>query len=118
MIRMNGHIYLRPGNMLRDFEVAVSSTTISETGRQQTHYEKKGTVIRGVLSDASSSEEVTWYQMGHPITHKIVQRGSRKAKETDKLIMGERIFLIQGADDVSDLGMVTIYYVQERYDLD
>ena len=118
MMRMNGHIYLRPGNMLRDFEVAVSSATISDTGRQQTHYEQNGTVIRGVLSDASSSEEVTWYQMGHPITHKIVQRGSRKAKETDKLIMGERIFLIQGADDVSDLGMVTIYYVQERYDLD
>lgn len=118
MMRMNGRMYLRPGNMLKDFEVCKRSGSVTATGRVKPEFHKTGEIIRGVLSDAYPEEELRWSQNQHPITHKIVQKGPAKAQAGDELTHGERVFLVQGADNVSELGMVTIYYVQERSDVD
>ena len=50
------------------------------------------------------------------VTHTIVQAGSPKAKRTDKLILGERVFYIVDIDDTGMLGISTIYYAEERQD--
>jgi hypothetical protein len=118
MMRMNGRLFLRPGNMLKDFEVCRRSGKFTADGRVRSEFTKTGDIIRGVLSDASTEEEFRWSQNQHPITHKIVQKGTAKAKAGDELMHDERVFLVQGVDDVSELGMVTIYYIQERSDVD
>lgn len=43
--------------------------------------------------------------------------GKKQVKAEDKLILGERIFLIQGIDDPGSIGVCTIYYVEERMDV-
>lgn len=60
---------------------------------------------------------IEWQQLQHPISHTIIQDGRPKAKAEDKLILGERIFLIQGIDDPGSIGVCTIYYVEERMDV-
>lgn len=52
-----------------------------------------------------------------PITHTIVQTGKPMAKAEDKLVLGNRIFLVQGVDEPGSLGVCTIYYVEERADV-
>ena len=56
-------------------------------------------------------------QLQHPITHTIVQTGKPMAKAEDKLVLGNRIFLVQGVDEPGSLGVCTIYYVEERADV-
>ena len=53
----------------------------------------------------------------HPITHTIVDRGHPKAVETDQLTCGNRKFYVQGVDEPGQLGLYTIYYVEERADV-
>lgn len=117
MIRMSGRMYMRPGNMLKDFDVCRKTSGVTETGRVKVEFRKTGDIIRGVLSDATPDEQMRWSQYQHPITHKIVQKGSAISKAGDELTHGERVFLVQGVDNVSELGMVTIYYIQERFDV-
>ena len=45
-----------------------------------------------------------------------MQAGSPKAKRTDKLVLGERVFYIVDIDDAGMLGIATIYYAEERRD--
>ena len=40
-----------------------------------------------------------------------------KAKAEDKLVLENRVFLIQGVDEPGSLGLCTIYYVEERADV-
>ena len=39
------------------------------------------------------------------------------AEAEDKLVLGNRVFLIQGVDEPGSLGVCTIYYVEERADV-
>lgn len=111
-------MYLRPGNLFKDFLVEESCTTVSTAGRPVLSYKNNGTTgIRGVLAEADPRQKRRWEQLQHPITHTIVQMGRPRAKEEDKLVMGERVFLVQGLDEAGDLGICTIYYVEERLDV-
>ena len=44
-------------------------------------------------------------------------RDSPKAVETDQLTCGNRKFYVQGVDEPGQLGLYTIYYVEERADV-
>lgn len=50
-------------------------------------------------------------------SHTIVDRGHPKAAETDQLTCGNRKFYVQGVDEPGQLGLYTIYYVEERADV-
>ena len=65
-----------------------------------------------------------WKQNGTPITHTIVQRGTKcRAKGTDILELEDnsgkiRRFLVQGEpQDPGELGHFLVYRVEERSDL-
>lgn len=110
--------YLRPGNLFKDFFVGVKTGDVDSKGRTGGSYkadEKRP--IRAVLAQATPQEKARWEQIQHPITHTLVDRGRPKAETGDMLMCGNRHFYIQGVDEPGQLGLYTIYYVEERIDL-
>lgn len=115
---MRSFMYLRPGNLKKDFVVEESTVGVGSTGRPKTSYKDDGnSMLKGTLAEADTKQKLRWEQLQHPITHTIVQTGPPKAKAEDKLILGNRVFLIQGVDEAGSLGICTIYYVEERADV-
>ena len=97
--------YLRPGNLYKDFVIEPLMAEKSTTGRAAAKYDTESRqLLRGVLSDA------------HPVTHQIVQRGKPKAKDGDRLILENRAYYVEGVDPLGNLGLYTLYYVQQRED--
>lgn len=110
-------MYLRPGNLFKDFIVEAKGSNISSRGRAKKNYDKDlGVSIQAVLAEAKPDEKERWKQLQHPISHTITQKGKPKANAGDRLIFGERIFYIQGVDEPGALGLWTIYYADERMD--
>lgn len=115
---MRTFVYLRPGNLYKDFIVEENVAGLNPSGRPKTSYEGDGAkMLIGVLAEANDKQKMRWEQLQHPISHTIVQTGRPNAKAEDKLVLGERVFLVQGVDDVGSLGICTIYYVEERMDV-
>lgn len=110
-------MYLRPGNLFKDFSIEKKGATLSTRGRARSEYDgETGERIRGVLAEAKPVEKERWRQLQHPISHIITQKGQPQAEAEDRLILGERMFFIQGVDEPGALGLWTIYYVEERFD--
>lgn len=110
-------MYLRPGNFYKDFVVEESRTSISNIGRPTISHDGTGErMLRGALAEASEEQKLEWKQLQHPITHTIVQDGKPKAKNDDRLLLGSRVFTIQGVVHPGSIGVCTIYYVEERLD--
>lgn len=115
--------HLRPGQGFRPFTVYRRAGEITGTGRPQTgDYEEAGSIY-GILSQASPKEQEQWKQLGTPITHTIVQRGTRnRADGNDRLSLTEdgetRYFQVQGRPhNPGELGHFLVYHVLERRDL-
>lgn len=113
-------MYLKPGNLYKSFVIERSVATVSKNGRPTTSYkevsEGDGT-LRGALAEATTQQKIEWSQLQHPITHTIVQDGRPKAKAEDKLVLGNRVFFIQGVEEPGSIGVCTIYYAEERTDV-
>lgn len=114
---MKTFMYLRPGNLYKDFIVEENIAGVNASGRPKTSYEGGTKTVSGVLAEADNKQKMRWEQLQHPISHTIVQNGRPNAKAEDKLILGERIFLVRGVDEPGSLGVCTIYYVEERMDV-
>lgn len=112
-------MYLRTGNLIKDFVIEPLKRTVNTKGRAQTTYdtETRG-ILRGVIADADAKAVERYSQAEHPCTHQIVQRGGEKAKPGDRLVRDHAHYYILGVDNVAALGIATIYYVEERTDLD
>jgi hypothetical protein len=110
-------MYLRPGNLFKDFTIEKKGATLSSRGRTKSQYDgQTGEQLSAVLADAKPQEKDRWKQLQHPISHTITQKGKPKADAEDRLVLGDRSFFIQGVDDPGALGLWTIYYVEERFD--
>jgi hypothetical protein len=116
--RFNG--FLRPMQGFKQLHVISQVGAVTATGRPTTtKYSVVGDIV-GIISQANQREKEQWKQNGHPITHTIVQRGTKnRAKATDIIIIPgtERNFYVQGVIDPAEIGHFTIYYVEERLDL-
>ena len=111
-------VYLRPGNLFKDFVIEDDTETVGAFGRPKVSYDQSGKrMLHGCLANATREDRERWGQLQHPITHTIVQRGRPKAKAETKLVLGERVFLIHAVDDCGGLGLTTIYYAEERTDV-
>jgi len=112
--------FLRPGQGFRLYNVLRRKGGISEYGRATTQaYEVEGQLY-GIISQASQAEREQWKQNGHPITHKVIQRGTaNQAQPTDVLELDGtgRRFFVQGLRDPGEIGHFTVYYTEERLDL-
>ena len=109
-ITLLGNNY-KPGELIQDGHILPSrERALVRTGCI-------AAVIHAVLAQATPQEKARWEQIQHPITHTIVDRGHPKAAETDQLTCGNRKFYVQGVDEPGQLGLYTIYYVEERADV-
>lgn len=114
---------LRPGQEFQLFSVLRRVGTTTNTGRPTTSKLESQGEFYGIISQASPKEIEQHKQLGSPITHTIVQRGTKiRAKATDVLELGsgdnKRRFLVQGEPkDPGELGHFLIYKVEERADL-
>lgn len=115
-------MYLRPGNLLKDFVVAIKCSE-RLNGRMVDTYAKTAVILTGTLTVATQAQsEQTrnrWDQDQHSLTHTIVGHGPPVAKKGDRLVHdeGERVFEVLAVDDVGELGITTIYYTEERNDV-
>lgn len=112
-------MYLRTGNLVKDFIIEPLKRGVSTTGRAKTTYDTDTRrILRGVIAAADANEIARYSQTEHPCTHQIVQRGGEKAKPGDRLVRDHSHYYILGVDNVAAMGIATIYYVEERVDLD
>ena len=110
-------MYLRPGNLFKEFVIEDSRQVVTSTGRVAGSYSGSGTkTLKGCLSKASAEDRESHSQKDHIVTHTIVQAGRPLAKRTDRLVLGERVFYIVGIDSCGGLGISTVYYAEERRD--
>lgn len=106
---MRNIMYLRPGNLFKEFYVEESAVRIKDNGRAVQEYTlKEDVVINGCLAAATAKEIARFAQPEHPITHTIVEYARPKAKPDDRLHLGERTFLIYAVDEPGSLGVCTI----------
>ena len=111
-------MYVRPGNLFKDFIIEGNKQVVTSTGRVANCHTGDGTkTLKGCLAEASDEDRTNHSQKDHIVTHTIVQAGSPKAKRTDKLVLGERVFYIVDIDDAGSLGISTIYDAEERRDV-
>ncbi len=120
---------LRPGQGFKPFTVLRRQGATTKAGRPYTGDLETVGQFFGMISQASPREVEQWKQLGTPITHTIVQRGTKnRAKATDVLeltvdrygddIESPRRFLVQGdPQDPGELGHFLVYKVEERKDL-
>ena len=112
-------MYLRTGNLVKDFVIESVARNVNSSGRPSITYDvETAAILRGVIADASPEAVARYSQTEHPCTHQIVQRGGEKAKPGDRLVRGHTHYYVLGVDNVAALGIATIYYVEERTDLD
>lgn len=111
-------MYLRPGHLKKDFVIEKKKNTLNAKRRPVSTYDTDSSeTLQAVLAQATPLEKERWKQTQHPISHIITQTGSPKAGIEDRLVFGNRIFLVQGVDDPGALGHFTLYYVEERFDM-
>lgn len=111
-------MYMRPGNMYKDFIIESKTQSISSTGRAVvTHSGDGGTTLRGCLADANQSDRDTYSTGEHHVTHTVTQSGRPIAKKGDRLILDSRIFYIVSVNNCGALGVATLYYCEERSDI-
>lgn len=116
---------LRPGQGFKKFRVLRRVGVTTSTGRPTTSSLASQGEFYGMITQADPKEIERHKQLGTPITHTIVQRGTtHRAKATDVLELSEccgdkvRRFLVQGEPkDPGELGHFLIYRVEERTDL-
>lgn len=116
---------LRPGQGFKRFRVLRRVGAVTSGGRPHTNSLAPQGEFLGMLTQASPTEIEQHKQLGHPITHTILQRGTKnRAMATDILELVEageekgRRFLVQvKPQDPGELGHFLIYKVEERDDL-
>lgn len=114
---------LRPGQGNKLFHILRREGGLTAKRRPTTSSHKTQGEFYGIISRATPKEIEQHKQLGTPITHTIIQRGTMpQATATDILELNEggttRQFLVQGKPrNPGELGHFTVYKVEEREDL-
>lgn len=116
---------LRPGQGFKLFRILRRVGAITPGGRPHTNSKAPQGEFYGILTQASPAEIEQHKQLGSPITHTILQRGTTpRANATDILELvtscGDkaRQFMVKGKpQDPGELGFFLVYKVEEREDL-
>lgn len=116
---------LRPGQGFKRFRVLRREGGLTSSGRPHTKSLAIKGEFLGMITQATPKEIEQHKQLGSPITHTIVQRGTQnRGMATDILELVDdsddkpRRFLVQGEpQDPGELGHFLVYKVEERADL-
>lgn len=113
----------RPEQFPKPFNVYEIPSEISAKGRVgKTGEPQLKDSIRCILSVASHEERERFHQNGITVTHDILQRGLPIAKEQNILALVKRgkevrWFRVQAIHNKGEMDIDTIYYCEERGDL-
>ncbi len=114
---------LRPGQGFQCFKRLECQSGVSDRGRPQGGFTPAGEII-GMLAVASVGDMQQWRGQGlnkqeaHPMLYKIIQQGNKnRAKHDDILMLGNRKFTVKGIHNPAGLDHFTVYFVEEREDL-
>lgn len=112
---MQPPIFLIPGQQLRKYDIYRKSSRTDEKGKVTYSVEEQliGTVS-GSLVKVGQSEAERWKQQGHPITHKIVVRGTTKAKAEDVLVFDGARYYVHAKENRAQLGQFFSLYCEYR----
>lgn len=109
-------MYLRERGLFEKYPVEERITRIGEFGRQVAEFKLTDRVIFGLQEHLSPEEKERWRGLKHVADSCILERGNNpKAKVGDKLIKGERKYLISAVEPIGIFW--TQYFVTERHDL-
>lgn len=117
---------LRPGQGFKAFRVLRRVGITTNTGRATTSSLAFQGEFYGMLTDASPEDIERYKKLDTPITHTIVQRGTKhraKAKDVLELIdpnsgdRPRRFHVTKDPKDPGGLGHFLVYKVEERDDL-
>ena len=115
---------LRPGQGFKLFRILRRVGATTSAGRPHTNSKAPQGEFYGMITQASPKEIEQHKQLGSPITHTIVQRGTDKragANDILELVDGgpkPRKFMVRGEpQDPGELGHFLVYKVEERADL-
>ncbi len=120
---MSFRALLRPGQGFQLFHILRSEGETSKGGRPYTSKNKAGGQLYGILTEADPKEIEHFKQKGTPITHTILQRGTKdRAKASDILELPavdadskpRRFRVVGEPKNPGDLGHFLIYRVEER----
>ena len=110
-------MYLRPRSLFEKFLVEEKRTRIAADGRQIVEFVPSGEEILGVISTIETFEREKFKGTKREASHGIVQRlGRIKAKAGDRLISGDRKFIVSHIDNPGGLSQWYVYWVQQRFD--
>lgn len=114
-----GSVFLTPGQELREFDVLKPDMRSTANGRAVNNGYNVVGKIKGILAEAKPAETERWRQLGHPVTHKVIQQGAfADIKAGDVLELdGRRFYLQAQPHDPGGLNRWTIYYCEERSDV-
>ena len=111
-------MYLRPRQIFERFLVEEKIDRLDARGGQCSEYKPTGEAVFCVVTRADPTEIEKMKSLHHDVSHVLVQRGGRaKAKVGDRLIGGERKFLVQAVDNPGGIGQWYAYFCNERFDL-
>jgi len=119
---------LRPGGAFQYLTVLRRKGGVLTNGRPGLSGFVPSGKIAGLIMRASHGEVEQWKsrdqwgQEGHPVTHKIIQKGnSNRLKPSDIIECTKngktRRFIVKGVHDPAELGHFSVYFAEEREDL-
>lgn len=112
---------LRPGQGFRAFCILRRVGTTTANGRPYTEELDQVGRFYGIISRVSPQIKEQWKQAGTPVTHTVLQRGTKpKAKAGDILELagdGRQFMVTTEPENPGELGHFLIYTVEERMDL-
>ena len=115
-----GAIHHVPGQELRTFTIRREGERKTASGRVISNGAEPIGEVRAVLAAARPKEIQRWRQLEHPISHKIIQRGTAAVdvRPGDSLVCENRRYIVQAAPyNLGGLNHWTIYYCDERSDI-
>ena len=78
-------MYLRPGNLFKDFVVESNTQVVTASGRVANTPKGDGSkIIRGCLAESTKEQKESHSTRDRVCTHTIVQAGSPEAKKMDE----------------------------------
>ena len=110
--------YNRPEQLWKHFFIEGREQTPNERGRVVGSYlTDDAEPFLAILCGANPEQQSQFKQLGHTISHVISHEGEPKAKEGDRLISGNKVYLIRSIDNPGEMGLWTLYYCDERKDI-
>ena len=111
---MQNNLMFVAGQQLRTFEVYRKEPSKDAKGHISYGNEKLIGRIRASISTANQKEVEKYKQMGHSITHTLVQQLRTIVKAEDVLMMDGNKYYVRGVDNPAGLNFYAIIYCDTK----